>query len=466
MNIHPLERRFLRHLAAEPLAECGQGVLVAVSGGADSVALLHLLHHAAGPHGFRLFAAHFDHALRPDSATDADFVAELCASRGIPLRRERCDVASWADARGAGVEEAARHLRYAFLERCADELGCRTIALGHHRQDQAETVLHRMVRGSGLAGLAAMRSRRGCLARPLLSFDQVELRDYLADRRIAYREDPSNADVAYTRNRLRHVALPQLRLLNPRVDEALEQLAEIAAVEEDFWRGHLEVLRNRLGGAGGDLSVRALAALHAAERRRLLLALLQEQGRRQIESRHVLAVERLVLSPRPQGHLDLPGVSVDRRYDRLTLGSSSRETCEAWSLTVEGPGRYVLPSGGEVVVGTATVGTGESRWRVEFPLYGLDYPLQIRPFRPGDRIGLGGARGHKKVKKVFAEARLDREARGCLPLLARGDEILWVPGLRRSGDHLAGKGPGGVLSVELEKPESIESLLVKSGCLC
>ncbi len=443
----------------------GDRVLAAVSGGADSVALLHLLLRASGELGFEVAAAHCDHALRPESDRDARFVEELCASLGVPLQRERVDVGGWAAEKSVGLEEAGRYLRYAFLQRSAGELNCRSIATGHHRQDQAETVLHRIVRGCGLKGLVAMRPRRDLVIRPLLSFSRDELRLYLADRGIAFREDPSNADRAFTRNRLRHDILPALRQMNPRLDDALSRLADTAAAEEDFWLGHIEGLRERLYD-DGCWPVAELVTLHAAERRRLLMALLQEQGGGEVEAEHVLALEQLLLSARPQARLDLPGCKAYRRYDRFFITTTVPAGNAPWQQEIHGPGRFLLPLGGTLVVDEGEREAVETLWRVEFSRQDLGYPLQIRTFLPGDRIGLEGGGGHKKVKKLYAEARLPHEVRGALPLVARGGEVLWVPGLRRSGKYQPVDGADRVLRFWLEKPESIESLLVKSGCLC
>jgi len=459
-------KRFRTILDEHQLVLPGEGVLVALSGGADSVALLHLFYAIAPRLGLRLVAAHMDHALRPESGEDAAFVNGLCQSLGVPAVCERREVAAWAAERGVGLEVAGRELRYAFLERVAAAHGCVRIALGHHREDQAETVLHRLVRGTGPAGLAAMPERRGPFVRPLLEFSRSELRDYLASRGLTYREDASNLDPAFTRNRLRHQVLPVLRSFNPRVDESLARLAATFAVEEDFWRERLASLRQRVATAEGDWSVPAWAQLHPAERRRLLLVLLQSQSPAQIEMVHVQAAERLLAGPLLQGRLELPGVRLVRRFDRFSVATADEEVPGVWCLEVPGPGRYPLPGGAELVVGVGSRGAATSPWRAEFPLEAVRYPLRLRTFCPGDRIGLEDGRGHKKLKKEFSERRLAHEVRAQLPLLVMGGEVLWVPGVRRTGKYPLSGAVGKVLVATLEKPESIESLLEMRGCLC
>jgi tRNA(Ile)-lysidine synthase len=213
----------------------GQRVVVGLSGGADSVALLDVMAALARHRGFTVVAAHLDHALRPDSADDAAFCRDLCAALGVPFRTERKDVAARRRAEGGGLEEAARGERHAFLRRVKDEEGATWIALAHTRDDQAETVLLRLLRGAGGLGLSAMRPRAGDLLRPMLAWSRRDVLDHLAARALAWREDPSNADVSIARNRVRHELIPYLeRHFNPAVREALARSAALLAEESDL----------------------------------------------------------------------------------------------------------------------------------------------------------------------------------------------------------------------------------------
>ncbi|HKK00663.1 MAG TPA: tRNA lysidine(34) synthetase TilS, partial [Desulfuromonadales bacterium] len=227
---------FCQILRKQCLLAPHERVLVAVSGGVDSVVLLHLFASCAARFPLTVFAAHLDHGLRPESGTDADFVRALCERLEIPLVIERVEAAETLRA-GDGLEAVARDLRRDFLRRTAARLGCGAIALGHHRDDQAETVLMRLLRGSGPTGLAAMRPRRDLFVRPLLAWPRSRLRSYLEEHDLPHVEDSSNADPLYTRNRLRHEVLPLLRTFNPALDDHLAQLAGQFCVEEAYWDG-------------------------------------------------------------------------------------------------------------------------------------------------------------------------------------------------------------------------------------
>ena len=208
----------------------GGHVLCAVSGGADSVCLLHLLKGQAEAADFSLTAAHFDHGLRgEDSRRDAAFVAQLCRDWGVPCVTGSGDVAVEAGRRGAGLEETARDLRYAFLEEAADAVDADVIATAHNAGDNVETLLLHLIRGSGLQGLAGIPPRRGRLVRPLLATSRAEITAYLEAHGLPHVEDASNADPAFARNKLRHQVLPLLRDLNPRLEESAVEEA-LAAV--------------------------------------------------------------------------------------------------------------------------------------------------------------------------------------------------------------------------------------------
>ena len=199
----------------------GGTVLCAVSGGADSMCLLHLLHTWAGEGGFRVAAAHYNHNLRgAESDRDAAFVAEWCAGQDIPCVIGAGDVAHEARARGLGVEETARQMRYEFLRGAADAMGCGRIATAHSADDNLETLLLHLVRGAGLHGLAGIPPRRGVVVRPLLTTSRAEIVAYLEANGVAHVEDSSNTDEGYARNRIRRQVVPVLRQLNPRLTES------------------------------------------------------------------------------------------------------------------------------------------------------------------------------------------------------------------------------------------------------
>jgi len=412
----------------------GGKVLVAVSGGADSIALLHLLQRLSGAFPFSLVAAHLDHRLRPESLEDAEFVGEVCRGLGVELVSEQCDVAALATELGVGLEEAGRLARRAFLERIAGETGCPVIALAHHAEDQAETLLFRLMRGSGLSGLAAMRLQAGPYIRPLLGFSREQVCKFLQQHNLIWRDDASNLDLTFSRNRIRHQLLPLLEQFNPRVVTALNRLSRQAADEEDYWNTVAEKFLERHGESHADgyaLKIAPLAVLSRAERRRILRAFLRQASPRlaAVNSEHIEQVEALLAAERPQSDLDLPGLWVGRRYDRL-LCNIIRPMVDDYELTLNGPGTYRLPTDDRLLVEVGNNLEGDVA-SVLFNAAQVPFPLIVRSPRAGDRFQPSGMAGHKSLKNYFVDEKIDAEARRRTPVVCCGDIILWLAGRRR-----------------------------------
>lgn len=303
----------------------GCAVLCAVSGGADSMTLLHWLSRQKG---ITLHAAHFDHRLRgEESAADAAFVREMCEGWGIPFHLGEGDVRGFSRANGLTIEEGARRLRYAFLEETAKTLGQNTrIATAHTADDNAETILLNLIRGTGLKGLCAIPPVRStsspgvAIIRPLLTTGREEILAYLEENRIGHREDSSNTDEAYARNKLRRRVTPFLRELNPKAAERMGETArQLRELDEALDREVEESLSCiRVEGNRAFLSVRALQQISEPARVRFLQSLLDRLGvgRKDFGAVHLRAVLRL----KPGGHLDLPsGMGVDFGNGMLTF---------------------------------------------------------------------------------------------------------------------------------------------------
>lgn len=432
----------------------GVGVMVGLSGGGDSVALLYLLLKLAPLFSLRIQAAHLDHGIRAESGLDVDFVRQLCREWQIPLVIERLDVPRWAGQHGIGLEEAGRELRQQFLQRSAEAEDCSYIALGHHRGDQAETLLMRLVRGSGLTGLASMRPVKGSVIRPLLDVSRAQLEECLAETGQSFIRDPSNEDLYFTRNRLRHCVVPELKALNPRLEENLAALSQRIALEEQYWEQEVESIFTRLGILeNGELWFErtALLSLHPALRARVLRRALQEVrgDLKGLGAVHIEALENLLGGARPQGEVHLPAAWVGRRYQRFWFRAVAPPPPEPYDIEIDGPGEVRLPDGRRLLVSLEALPQGETPQAVEFPAQAVPFPLRVRSFRPGDRFHPRGAPGHRKLKKIFIDARIEREQRYRLPLLEKG-RILWLVGLCRSNDWPCEKGQGPVLRVVLE----------------
>jgi tRNA(Ile)-lysidine synthase len=413
----------------------GERVVVGLSGGPDSVALLDVLAGLAARGGFTVIAAHLDHGLRPDSGVDAAFCADICARLGLSFRSGLADVKTRRRHDGGGIEEAARLERRAFLQRIKADEGASWIALAHTRDDQAETVLLRLLRGAGGQGLGAMRPRAADVLRPMLALARAEVLEHLAARGLTAREDPSNSDLAIARNRVRHELLPYLeRYFNPAVRQALARSASVFAEEADM----LASITGDAGRAEGrveeDAYVLPLAALRGVPRAlgRLTVrhALQEAGGLRGVGLRHVDALLDLAGTAAPSGRrIALPG----GREAAFSFGdiriAGRRAAGQPFALPLPVPGSVALPDGSRLVT-RASRGPAASAARaavVAVP----EGPLEVRTRRPGDRVRAAGR--EVSLRRFLMDSRVPAQDRGSLPLLAAGHRVFWVPGQRLDG---------------------------------
>ncbi len=400
---------------------------VAVSGGADSVCLLHVLLELAPVHGFDLTVLHLDHNLRGDeSRADAGFVRTLAASLGIPA-----EIRSAALAPG-NLEQAGRDARLAFFRERIAAGAVDRVALGHTRRDQAETVLFRFLRGAGTAGLAGIRpvTAEG-IVRPLLETGRDEIEAWLRARGIAWREDSTNASPAFARNRLRHELLPQLaREWNPRIEETLAQTAEWARDEEKYWDRELDRL-----DAGSLLDVTVLRALPAAAARRLIRRAIEHAkgNLRAIGFEHVEKVLELAQSPRGSGAAALPGLEARRSFGRIRLAEPGAGEPYAFPLPRPLPHGFLLatptPISVQLLEKPETSRLSESVYNGEMGC--LDWgrvpdSAVLRNWNPGDRFQPIGSSGPRKLKTFFQWARIPSWERAQWPVLADGSMVLWT----------------------------------------
>jgi tRNA(Ile)-lysidine synthase len=412
----------------------GQTIVVALSGGADSIALIDALTTLSAARGWRVVAAHLDHGLRTGSAADARFCRRACRRLGVPLRVGRADVRARARREGGGLEEAAREERYAFLRRVKAAEGAAAIAVAHTRDDQAETFLLRLLRGSGRAGLACMRPRAADLVRPLLAVGRADVLAHLKERGLPWREDPTNADAALLRNRVRAELLPYLeRRFNPAVREALARSAAVLADEADVLEGLGAEWRARAACPAGEGVALSRAVLRTAPRAAARLALRQALGEagglRGVTARHIERVLDLVASPAPSGRrLPLPGGrEAVFHFDEIRLGSrrpAAAGTEPDFAVELPVPGQVALPGGGTL---EARVARGPAGPRGDAAVVAAPAgTLVVRTRRPGDRVRLG----HREVslKRYLMERRVPALDRPRLPLVAAGRRVLWVAG--------------------------------------
>ncbi|OWA33198.1 tRNA lysidine(34) synthetase TilS [Saccharibacillus sp. O16] len=447
----------IREEAAEyGMWTAGDRMIVAVSGGPDSMALLHLLHRLSQEQPLHLVCAHVNHGLRPgESAAEAELVHEAAERLGIPFELGELDVNGHKEAQGMGTEAAARELRYRFLTEVARRHQASSIALAHHADDQAETVLLHLLRGSGSAGLSGMRRVREQggvrLVRPLLRFSKEDLIAFCEQEALAYAIDSSNTQTDYTRNRLRLETLPELESYNGRLVEALNRLADTLGPEDDYLQEQAVQAFERCcssGERGTELDTTAFAALPFALQRRLvklILNYLSEPGA-ETDFAKVELVRRKLVSPEDSTWtLDLGyGRTCTREYTRAFFRLGRPEPLFLKAETFDRkPGIQTLRFGESLGMifreerdipdfrALAALGREEA----VFDADRLDYPLTVRSRLPGDRIELPRGAGTKKVKDLLIDEKIAPSERGLVPVVcdARGN-ILWIAGLRRS-DH-------------------------------
>ena len=398
--------KLLQQLKQEQMVAPGERVYCAVSGGADSVALLWGLYLLKDQLGFALEAAHFNHRLRgEESRRDEEFVRSLCARYDIPLTVGNGDIVPGPK----GLEAAAREARYAFFATLPGK-----IATAHTADDNAETVLMHLVRGTGLKGLCGIRSRRGNVIRPMLGITRQEVLAFLQEQHLTYVEDSTNAEDAFLRNRLRHYVMPLLKAENPSLAQNLSAMAAHLSQDAELLE---EMARYE------ELpTVEELRNLHPALRSRMLERFLKEQGVPEPEAQHIALAERLVFSDKPSAAGDFPGgVVIRRNYDRLEAAQPAKNLQPV-----------SLPTGGQVQlealglrVVCAQAQTLENSPTV-FTVDALDAPV-LRSRQEGDRIRLSG--GTKTLKKLLIDRKIPAASRQLVAVVADTSGLVGVYGI-------------------------------------
>lgn len=430
-----MEDKVYRYIEKNKLLEPGDDVTAALSGGADSVALLWLLRSNAPRLGITLRAAHFHHGIRGEEADrDAEFCRELCARWEIPFTLGRGDAPALAAETGESLEEAARVLRYAFLKETASG----KIATAHNADDNAETILLRLLRGTGLRGLGGIPPKRENIIRPLLSCTRQEIEALLAEQGLPHMEDSSNASDECVRNRLRHQVLPLLREENPNLAVTLTRSAALFR-EEDACLSRLAARASDTCRAGEGWSCQKLLDLEPVLRRRVLLAALREQGLEDPAAVYVEALEAL-LRAGPSARVDLPdGKTARREYDLLCF-SHGEPLPVLPELEPQVPGRTCLPDGLGELVCFVTKNSYFSKKNLTTFALKCDMitarELRVRGRLPGDRLTLSG--GTKSLKALMIDKKIPARLRDSIPVLTLDGKPIAVFGVGADPAYTAG----------------------------
>ncbi len=443
-----LTRTFLKTIETRELIRKNDRLLIGLSGGADSVALFFLLCDIRSKWSLELSAAHLNHRIRgEDSDEDERFVRTLSRRMDVPLVTETGDVRALAARRGCSLEMAAREARYDLFARAARKRKARAVVLAHTMDDQAETLLLRLLRGAGVRGLAGMEEvsiQNGLtVIRPLLDMRHEELIAYLEKRNEPWREDRTNQDVRFLRNRVRHELIPLLgRHFNPRITETLHRTASLLR-DEDRWMESAAAPAweaSRIDG-GKRLSGKALHAYARPIRYRIIVRWLEEQGLSHGDITHQLVcrIDELLRSSRGTRRVSLAdGREAAVRYRCVSIEKpEASQWPSPYRESVPVPGEIVLPEAGLRICTTFDTGYRRSTTRScgTLPAEGwIDRKsvgrarLYVRSRKAGDRIALPNMRGSRKVQDIFVDEKVPREARNRVPLLECRGEIIWIPG--------------------------------------
>ena len=420
--------RFLEYADRYGMLPDGVRVLAAVSGGADSMCLLELLLEAAKRRDLSVEAAHFNHRLRgAESDRDEGFVSDWCRSRGVVCHVGSGDVAAFSESGGKGLEEAARILRYRYLEQTAEETCARRIATAHNADDNAETMLLNLTRGSGLRGLCGIPPVRGRIVRPLLCFTREEIESYLSEHGIPHVEDSTNSEDICGRNRIRHAVMPVLRELNGGFSGAALRTSELLRRDEEYIASAARGFIDSLDAPG-----RADAAFLAALPYPVASRVVRMMCGTGLSADHVGAVLRLCESQDPSAEISLPGMTAAREYGDIVFRPRGGEKTSFEPVELGEGETAELPELGLRAV--CTGGVCERKIYKSFTTFlfkkaGLCGKIIIRPRCEGDSIAISGRSGTKTLKKLFIEERIPAARRGLVPVFADSSGVLAVAGM-------------------------------------
>lgn len=450
--------RFREHLRTSGLIPNGASVLVGYSGGADSTCLLHLLKES----GIDVAAGHLHHGQRPEADAELQLCVEFCQGLDIPFVSGRADVPKMSTELKIGLEEAGREARYRFLRDAGFRLRCDLLATGHTRSDLVETVLLNLTRGSGLHGLAGIPERRGNIVRPLLAFSREETRQYCDGHGFWYHDDPANADVSFSRARIRHRILRELRTINPAFDAAVERMVGIVGEEDRFLNGMAAAALERCEIAlNGDLRFLTIDCEVAFDRNGLtgLPPVLFKRGTR-------LAVGALGAGlDFAQTEALLEGVVTS---DKGSVTAEEGRVVVEWNIAMihmrrldhEAPFRHPLTVPGETIsdeLGWAISAQPVMSWNERYDRAALTVAidraklkgqLYFRSAQPGDKMQPAGFAGHRKLSALLSDAKLTRAARERLPIICDMVGPVWAPGVCPDARATAGPEEGSVLRLQ------------------
>ncbi len=455
------------------LIKYGEGIVVGISGGYDSVCLLHILHYISNDLDLRLYPVHINHMLRGLEATrDEEFVNDFCQSLGLSLHIKRVDIAQKAKNEKISIEEAGRNARYEEFNRVAAENSATKIAVAHSKNDQAETILMRIFRGTGLEGLKGIEYKRDNIIRPLLDIDREQIESYVNENGLEAVTDSSNMHTDYFRNRIRLKVLPEINNA-ARIDitENLLRLSKIVVTDEDFLRYNAEIayqkscIKKDINSV--ELNLSELIEMHPAILGRVIrIAILNSCGSIiGIGFNHIDKLMWLVREGQTGSRIDIPhGMVAVKSYSSILIKKQEEEKEEYFEYKLIIPGRTVLNDIEAVVAQVINFDTNESCRKFVnenkgvytefFDLKNFEsetiLDIVVRNRRDGDIFKPLNSNGTKKLKEYFIDKKINREQRSKFPLIAKNKEIIWIIGNKTSDKYKVTDNTKSVLMIYFE----------------
>ena len=462
--------KVLNTIRQHNLISQGDSIVVGVSGGPDSVCLLHVLHRLADELSIKIYAVHINHMLRgSESEDDQEYVEQLCKTLSIHLHKKSYDILRISKEKKISLEEAGREARYREFESFAESVGASKIAVAHNKNDQAETVLLNIVRGAGLEGLRGMEYKRGNIIRPLLDVKREEIEAYCAENNLKPRTDSTNLKDIYTRNKIRLDIIPYIsKKLDTDFVESICSMSEILREDNDFlqqaaYDAYKQCItlesRERV-----NLDVKKLISFHPALLARVIRhAIKHVKGDlKGIESIHVKSVKELAINGRTGAQIHLPeNLRAEKSYNTLSIYCrDDQEVCSDFEAELKIPGKVCFDEEGFSITASLEETAGNSARYSKVPNSSyeqfFDYDklkggIYIRNRKNGDIFKPYGAKGSKKLKEYFIDNKIPRHLRDRIPLIAQGSNIVWIIGYKISDKFKVTENTKNVLKLVFEK---------------
>ncbi len=412
-------------------------IVIGVSGGADSLGLLYILNELE-EYDLKLIVSHLNHGIRGKEAKkDAEFVEQAAEKLKLPFELQEADAPGLKKRSGLSLEEAGRELRYKFFKEVLHKYSAQKVATGHTLNDQAETMLMRLVKGSGplgLSGIPPVSERH--IIRPLIETPKSEIEDYLKSKGISWIEDSTNKSKLILRNRIRHELIPELEKYNPKIKETLSRTANIFRVEVDFIESRAQnwvdyVFKPRDEGELLGILSRYKTIPEVLRLAALRIVIKKTKGNlRKISFNHISSIDELLFSENTSGEISLPDdLVVAKGYDLFFVGTKS-QLKRQFSHKIPGMGKWNFPHLEIEIDITEPESLGEDKSVAFFEAGSVEFPIEIRNFHPGDRFIPLGMKRFKKVKSFLIDEKMPRYIRNRIPLFLSKGEIIWLGGMR------------------------------------